>query len=482
MNILLPTDGSRHALAAAKALTTWFPRPGARVELLAVVPQARKSMHRRYGRARELSAEWRATAGLWLDETAAPLEAHGQRTSRSIRRGNPAEVVVERAATGSYDLVVVGAKGRGGAPFLDVGSVALAVLEHASAPVLMVRERSPRRRRRPSALHPLRILLATDGGPESDRAIRHFLSLFGAPHAEARVLSVADAAAGGGLDEPDAWRVARGAAAMLAAHGLPADPEVAGGQPAERILGAADSADLVVLGSRAVRRVEERHLGSVALEVARATPCSILIVREGPGVGAAEEEAVEETRAAPIFEIAYRNVEPSEAVEKHVLRGLARLERVASDVVRCHVTLELRHPRHHKGNLYHVGVRLTLPGDELVVSRTPPRHRESETLVAAIGEAFDQARRRLLEARRVERGEIKVHQPQPHGRVTEISSDHGFITTAEGRSLYFHRNSVLGAAWDRLEEGSEVRFAEEAGEEGPQASSVAIVGKHHPVP
>ena len=30
-----------------------------------------------------------------------------------------------------------------------------------------------------------------------------------------------------------------------------------------------------------------------------------------------------------------------------------------------------------------------------------------------------------------------------------------------------------------LEPGTEVRFDEEAGDEGPQASSVSVVGKHH---
>jgi cold shock CspA family protein len=47
--------------------------------------------------------------------------------------------------------------------------------------------------------------------------------------------------------------------------------------------------------------------------------------------------------------------------------------------------------------------------------------------------------------------------------------------------IYFHRNSVLKNAFDRLEIGSEVRFSEEAGEQGPQASSVTLVGKHHVV-
>jgi cold shock CspA family protein len=32
-----------------------------------------------------------------------------------------------------------------------------------------------------------------------------------------------------------------------------------------------------------------------------------------------------------------------------------------------------------------------------------------------------------------------------------------------------------------LEEGDQVWFSEEAGDEGPQASTVHIVGKHHPI-
>jgi cold shock CspA family protein len=45
--------------------------------------------------------------------------------------------------------------------------------------------------------------------------------------------------------------------------------------------------------------------------------------------------------------------------------------------------------------------------------------------------------------------------------------------------IYFHRNSVLNRDLDTLEIGTEVRFAEEMGNEGPQASSVSVIGKHH---
>jgi len=47
------------------------------------------------------------------------------------------------------------------------------------------------------------------------------------------------------------------------------------------------------------------------------------------------------------------------------------------------------------------------------------------------------------------------------------------------RLIYFHRRSVVGADFDRLEIGAEVRFDEEAGDRGPQASTVHVVGKHH---
>ena len=37
---------------------------------------------------------------------------------------------------------------------------------------------------------------------------------------------------------------------------------------------------------------------------------------------------------------------------------------------------------------------------------------------------------------------------------------YGFIETADGREVYFHRNSVLDDAFEHLTVGSEVRFAE----------------------
>ena len=45
--------------------------------------------------------------------------------------------------------------------------------------------------------------------------------------------------------------------------------------------------------------------------------------------------------------------------------------------------------------------------------------------------------------------------------------------------MYFHKNSVVDTAFDKLDIGTEVRFVEEMGELGPQASTVHPIGKHH---
>ncbi len=44
-------------------------------------------------------------------------------------------------------------------------------------------------------------------------------------------------------------------------------------------------------------------------------------------------------------------------------------------------------------------------------------------------------------------------------------------------TLYFHKNSVLGDEFERLEPGTGVRYVEEQGEKGPQASTIQIMDK-----
>jgi cold shock CspA family protein len=71
------------------------------------------------------------------------------------------------------------------------------------------------------------------------------------------------------------------------------------------------------------------------------------------------------------------------------------------------------------------------------------------------------------------RAELRPHHFLPHRHRG------GFLESDDGREIYFHRNSVLDGAFPRLEIGAQVSFAEEAGDKGPQASTVRPPGKKH---
>jgi cold shock CspA family protein len=87
-------------------------------------------------------------------------------------------------------------------------------------------------------------------------------------------------------------------------------------------------------------------------------------------------------------------------------------------------------------------------------------------------------RRELEDYVREIRGDVKAHQTNPQGQISELfpSEDYGFIQTVGDRRIYFHRNSVLGGRFDELDIGTDVSFVEEMGDKGPQASTVRLVG------
>ncbi|MGI2325744.1 MULTISPECIES: HPF/RaiA family ribosome-associated protein [Methylococcus] len=180
-------------------------------------------------------------------------------------------------------------------------------------------------------------------------------------------------------------------------------------------------------------------------------------------------------------QITFRNMSPSEAMERNILERIEKLDSFYDGIMSCRVMVEASHKHHHQGNVYHVRIDLTVPGHELAVSRDPGLDHAHEDAYVAIRDAFDAARRQLEDLERRQRSQVKTHEVQVHGRISRLipAEDFGIIETPEGREIYFHRHSVVNSDFDRLTVGTAVRFAEETGEEGPQASSVRVEGKHH---
>lgn len=174
-------------------------------------------------------------------------------------------------------------------------------------------------------------------------------------------------------------------------------------------------------------------------------------------------------------QIAFRGVEASPVLEAEVTARVRELEEFCDRITSCHVVVEAPHRHHHKGNLYHVRIHVAVPRKELVVDREPSEHHASQEVGVAIRDAFDAMRRQLEDYVREMRGDVKHHEAPPHARVKKIfpEAGYGFLETVDGREIYFHANSVLDG-FDRLTHGSKVRYVEEEGEKGPQASSIHL--------
>jgi cold shock CspA family protein len=177
------------------------------------------------------------------------------------------------------------------------------------------------------------------------------------------------------------------------------------------------------------------------------------------------------------LQITYRHMEPSPALDARVRELASRLERFSPQIMHCHVMIEAPHRHHRQGNLYEVRIDLTVPGHVIVIQRGPVADHSHEDAFVALRDAFRAARRKLQDYERERYGKVKLHTGQPHGLISEMhpEQDYGRIDTPDGRSIYFHRHSVLGGTFDSLAIGTEVRFIEEQGDRGPQASTVYIV-------
>jgi ribosomal subunit interface protein len=180
-------------------------------------------------------------------------------------------------------------------------------------------------------------------------------------------------------------------------------------------------------------------------------------------------------------EVIFKDIDRSAWVEDYIAERMKHLEKFSQDITRCHVTLSQEQGSHHKGNRYSVMVEVRLPRQHDLAVKKQKVIRDMHTqLPAVINEAFGAIEKQLKRTVEKRRGEAKIHNGQPHGMIEKLFADegYGFIRALDDdRQFYFHSNSVLHIEFERLTVGTEVRFTAEQGEDGPQASSVQVVGK-----
>jgi nucleotide-binding universal stress UspA family protein len=202
----------------------------------------------------------------------------------------PAHALLDAAAEWRADLIAMGSKGWSGFGRLLIGSVADKVLNHAHCPVRLGRPKAER----PSG--PPRLLIAYDGSPFSDAAVKEAASrnwpkgtratLLAVSELQMRMsdmpLALADALGGGKDKSPWPWVEAKlaKAADRLAAKGLEVRTEVVIGEPRDVLLKRAArlGATAIFLGSHGHTGLRRLMLGSVSSSVAAHAPCSVEVI------------------------------------------------------------------------------------------------------------------------------------------------------------------------------------------------------------
>jgi cold shock CspA family protein/ribosome-associated translation inhibitor RaiA len=181
-----------------------------------------------------------------------------------------------------------------------------------------------------------------------------------------------------------------------------------------------------------------------------------------------------------ILEVSFREVDKTPDLEELIRTKAAKLEKVSRDLVSCRVSVEKPQKNQRTGNSFRVRIELGVPGEDIVVVRESSKGDMHDPVHKVLNRAFTVALRTLKEHKERVQGEVKAHaESEDMALVFRVfrKEGYGFLRTPEGREIYFHRNSVLHGDFERLTVGTGVRFTEEMGEEGPQATTVQIVDK-----
>jgi ribosome-associated translation inhibitor RaiA/cold shock CspA family protein len=183
-------------------------------------------------------------------------------------------------------------------------------------------------------------------------------------------------------------------------------------------------------------------------------------------------------------EIAFHNVPKSDWAENEIRDHVARLEEIYDRLTTCRVRVDQRANNSNNTVPPVVRIEMSVPGRKDIVVAHEPDHLQRKfqapDLHNAINEAFRIAERRLSEykGQLQDRSAASVHESANEflGQVAELTpeKDFGFLLTATGGLLYFHRNSLLNGDFDRLKVGTEVHYVEELGDTGPIAKKVRV--------
>jgi ribosome-associated translation inhibitor RaiA len=159
-------------------------------------------------------------------------------------------------------------------------------------------------------------------------------------------------------------------------------------------------------------------------------------------------------------EITFKEVQTSDALNAKIQDWLEKLEHVYAGIIRCQILVEQPHRHHRQGRHYHVRIRLTVPGVELVSSHDPGPNETHEDPYVAVRDAFLAMRRQLEDYARKPRSDWNRAALPRTGTVVYIDPEGSWgWLEADAHRVRFTRDVIEGGI-DRLAIGDEVTFSE----------------------
>lgn len=137
MKVLVPTDGSEHAMKAVQRALELAEKQGAQVTLMSVAAYAAEILD---DMPPGIQDKLERDAAAVLSKAKAAFDQKGIKVETVLETGQvPANNIIRRAEEGKFDRIVMGSAGRTGLAKILMGSTAAKVVAHAPCEVTIVR-------------------------------------------------------------------------------------------------------------------------------------------------------------------------------------------------------------------------------------------------------------------------------------------------------------------------------------------------------
>ncbi|MFP8953769.1 universal stress protein [Natrialbaceae archaeon A-arb3/5] len=290
--LLIPTDGSDPAEAAARRGFDLAEQFGADVHVLSVADSSIATGTGYSGDSASIRSRLRRKADARSRSLTERASDRGLDATAAVREGIPAKEIVSYANDQGVDAIVIGTTGRSGLTRAIVGSVADKVVRTATVPVVTI---TPDAAKEPPTEPTVEsILCPTDGSELTATATHHSLTAADQLEATVHFLSVVDSdleeRLGTLIDDDtnlssDLHEQAETYLESLATRGRDSDLEVVtatrDGDPAEEIIEYvnAEGINLIAMGTAGRGGFERALVGSVTDRIIRTASVPVLTVR-----------------------------------------------------------------------------------------------------------------------------------------------------------------------------------------------------------